>query len=215
MKRFKRLYLCVILLGSAAATGSAQEWYVGATGGYAFAPSLTVKNATGSADTGLDNGYAVGAFFGDEMYDRWGGEARYLYRQSDLKVQSGGVSAHFGGNTNILTGDILWHARPRESAIRPFVAFGAGVRFLDGTGIESASQPLGRFAALTHTRETLAVGDFAVGIKANFRRSWQFRAEVHDYLSPAPGKVIAVAPGSSLSGWLNDIVGTASIAYRW
>lgn len=215
MKAFKRIFRFAALLGPLVAAAYGQEWYAGVTAGYAFAPDLTVTSGSASANTGFNNGYAAGAFFGGDTYSYWGGEVRYLYRQSDLKLSSGGTSAHLAGNTNILNADFLWHLRPRESPLRPFFAFGAGMRFLDGTGAVSASQPLGNFAALTNTRETMPVADVGFGIKANFHKSWQFRAEVHDYIGPAPHKVIAAAPGATLSGWLNDIIGTASIAYRW
>jgi hypothetical protein len=215
VNRIKRVLLSAVLFGPLAASSFGQEWYVGVDGGYGFAPSLTVQNPPGSASTGFDNGYSVGAFFGANAYKYWGGELRYLYRQSDLKLESGSTSTHFTANTNILNFDFLLHARPQESSIRPFVAFGAGMRFLTGTGTESASQPLGRFAALTHTTESLPVGDVGVGIKVNFHKSWQFRAEAHNYFGPAPQKVITPALGATLSSWLNDIVGSASIAYRW
>ncbi|HYL37643.1 MAG TPA: outer membrane beta-barrel protein [Bryobacteraceae bacterium] len=215
VKRFKRIYIYAALLGPLAAAASGQEWYAGAIGGFGYAPSLTVTSPSGSANTGLSNSYALGAYLGEEMYNRWGGEVRYLYRQSDLKLESGGTSVHFAGHNNLINGDFLYHFRPRESTVRPFIAFGAGMEFLTGTGAESASQPLGKFAALTNTRETLPAGDVGAGVKANFRKSWQFRAEVRDYISPAPHKVIAAAPGTSLTGWLNDIIVTGSIGYRW
>ena len=198
-----------------AAAAFGQEWYAGAGGGYGFAPSLTVRGASGSATAGFENGYSVGAFFGADMYNYWSGEVRYLYRQSDLKLESGGASTRFAANTTVLNFDFLWHSRPRESSVRPFVAFGAGMRFLDGTGTESASQPLGRFAGLTHTLESLPAGDAGGGVTVNFHKSWQFRAEVRDYIGPAPQKVIAAAPGATVSSWLNDIIGTVSIAYSW
>jgi len=206
-------FAALFALFMAAAFG--QEWYAGVTAGYGYSPSLTATNSSGSANTGFDNGYVAGAFFGGDTYSYWGGEVHYLYRQSDLKLSSGGTSAHLAGNTNILNADILWHLRPRESPLRPFLLFGAGMKFLDGTGAPSASQPLGNFAALTNTRETIPVADVGGGVKINFHTRWQFRAEVHDYIGPAPHKVIAAAPGASLSSWLNDIIGTASIVYRW
>ena len=192
-----------------------QGWYAGATAGYGFAPTVTITGPSGSANAGFDNGYAAGAFFGNDTYARWGGEVRYLFRQDDLKLESNSASTHFAAHSNILTGDLLWHLRPREATIRPFAEFGGGMRFVDGTGPESASQPLGRFAGLTHTTQTLPVADLAVGVKANFHTSWQLRIEVHDYVGPSPNKVIAPAPGATMSSWLNDIVGTVSIAYHW
>jgi hypothetical protein len=205
------LFVCCF----AASVASAQEWYVGGTGGYAFAPDLTVKSPAGSANAGFVNGGAVGGFFGADTYNYWGGEVRYLYRFSDLKLSSGGTSVHFGAHTNIIHADFLGHFRPRESRIRPFIAFGAGIKVLQGTGAESADQPLGDIAALTHTLETLPVADVGAGVKVNFGKAWQVRFEVRDYLSPAPNKVILPDPGGSISGWVNDVVGLVSIAYRF
>jgi hypothetical protein len=215
VKYFKRINLFTGMFASMAVSAFCQEWYAGANGGYGFAPSLTVKGPSGSANTGLDNGYGVGAFFGADTYQYWGGEVGYLYRQSDLKLESGGTSVRFSAHTNIIHFDSLWHFRPRESKIRPFVAVGVGARVLNGTGAESASQPLGNLAALTHTTEATPLGDVGIGVKANFHNSWQLRVEVHDYISPLPSKVIAAAPGASISGWLNDIIPTVSIAYHW
>lgn len=216
MNRIRRTVICAGLLGPLAVAACAQEWYAGLTGGYGFAPSLTANKGSLTATTGIDNGYVVGAFFGGEARStNWGGEIRYLYRQSDLKIESGGTSARFSADTTILHYDFVYSLRSKELPVRPFVAFGAGMSFLRGTGSESANQPLGNVVALTHTMETLPIGDGGFGIKANIRKNWQFRAEVHDYFGPAPSKVITAAPGTTVTGWLNDIIATASIGYRW
>src|SRR5262249_52510036 len=147
---------CLMLALPAAVAFAQQEghrWYVGAVGGYGFSNDLTVKGPAGSATTGLHSGGAVGAFGGEEAYNYFGGEARYLYRYGDLKLSSGGTSTRFGAHEHVAEGTILAHFRPRESRVRPFIAFGGGIKVLQGTGRESAAQPLGRFAALTATRE--------------------------------------------------------------
>ena len=193
----------------------AKLWEIGAIGGYGYAPRLTVTGPSGSADTGLKNGALVGVFGGNDSYNYWSGEARYLYRYSDLTLSSGGAKVDFGGHTHIVTGDILGHFRPRTARIRPFIGFGGGVKLLKGTGIESAAQPLGRLAALTRTQETLATADVAFGVKVNWRKSFRLRFEVHDYISHSPSKVIAAAPGASLTGMMNDIQGQVSVSYTW
>ena len=191
------------------------RWYVGAVGGYGFSNDLTVKGPAGSATTGLRSGGAVGVFAGEETYNYFGGEARYLYRFDDLKLESGSTKVDFGAHMHIAEGNILAHFRPRQSHIRPFIAFGGGIKVLQGTGIESAAQPLGRFAALTATREILPTADVGIGVKFTFRQSIRFRVEVRDYISGSPGKVIAPAPGSSLTGILNDVTALAGVAYAW
>lgn len=210
----KRLILtCCLFAGASYA--QTQTWYVGAGGGFGFAPKLTVNGLTPDAKAGFDNGGALGAFFGEDSSKYWSGEVHYLHRWDALSLSSAGTSVHFAGHSDILHADFLRSFTPRGSKIRPFVAFGGGVRFVDGTGTESSDQPLGNYAALTATRETLPVLDAAFGVRAKLNKSVELRFEVRDYMSPAPSKVIAPAPGASLGGWFNDIVASASIAYSF
>ncbi len=202
------------LYGLTAAGIFAQTWYAGAAAGYGFTHDLTLKGPAGSADAGLHNGGAVGVLFGQDMFEHWGGEVRYLYRAGSLKLSSGGTTASFAARTHIVHYDFLAHFSSRESYVRPFVAFGAGVRVWQGVGRESSAQPLGQFGALTSTIETLPMGDVGAGVKFNMRKL-QFRVEARDYVSGAPNKVIAPAPGMTLNGWLQDIVGLAALSYRW
>ena len=191
------------------------HWYLGLGGGYAYANNLTVDGPTSSATTGFKSGGAISVFGGEDTYEHFGGEARYLYRFSDFKLSSGSTNVSFGGHTQVAEGAILAHFRPRQSHIRPFIAFGGGIKILQGTGTESAGQPLGRFAALTATREILPTADIGFGVKVNMRQHVRLRFEVRDYLSAPPSKVIAPAPGASIGGVLNDIVGIASLVYAW
>jgi hypothetical protein len=210
----KRLILtCCLLAGASYA--QTQTWYVGAGGGYGFAPKLTISGLTPDAKTGFDNGGALGAFFGEDSHKFWSGEVHYLHRWDNLSLSSGGATAKFGGHSDILHADFLRSFTPRGSKVRPFIALGGGARFLAGTGTESATQPLGNYAALTATRETLAVIDAAFGVRAKLGKSAEIRFEVRDYMSPAPKQVIAPAPGASLGGWFNDIVASVSIGYRF
>ena len=208
----KRLALTCWLIASAA---YAQNWYIGAGGGYGYAPKLTISGLTPNAKTGLENGGAVGAYFGEDTYKYWSGEVHYLHRWDNLSLSSGGTNVKFAGHSDILHADFLRHFAPRGSRIRPFVAVGGGIRFLAGTGTESSEQPLGDYAALTATRESLPVIDAAVGVRIKYHNGVELRFEVRDYMSPAPSKVIAVAPGASLGGWFNDIVASGSIGYSF
>jgi len=199
----------------AAAGASAQTWEVGAIGGYGFSPKMSVKAPSGSADTGPENGGAVGVYGGEDSSKHWGGEARYLYRYSNFKLSSGNTSVSFGGHTHIIEGDLLAYFRPKGSRIRPFVAFGGGIKVLVGTGTESAAQPLARFAALTATREILPTAGIGVGVKIALKQHVRLRIEARDYISAAPSGVIAPAPGASISGIPHDILGLVGFSYTW
>jgi hypothetical protein len=209
----KKLALTGLL---AAGVACAQEWEVGAIGGYGYAPHQTVSNKSGSADTGIRHGAVVGVFAGEDMYDYWSGEIRYLYRFDNLKLSSGNIkAANFSAHTHIVTADFLGHFRPRGSHVRPFIAFGGGAKIMVGTGIESAGQLLGNFAAFTATHEILPTADIGAGIKWDLRKNLRFRVEARDYISHVPNKVIAPAPGASLGGVMNDIQGMVGFSLTW
>jgi hypothetical protein len=201
--------------GANQAETGAKVWEAGVIGGFGYAPNLSVTGPAGSGNTGFKNGVIAGVFGGNDTYDYWSGEARYMYRASDLKLSSHGTLVDFGGHTHIFNGDIVALLRPRPARLRPFFAFGGGVKLLEGTGAQSAAQPLGRLAALTHTRETLATGDVALGVKLNWWKSFRLRLEVRDYISPSPKKVIAAAPGESITGIMNDVQALAAASYTW
>jgi hypothetical protein len=211
-----KTFALLAILAAAAASAQEKEWEVGAIGGFGYAPHLTVSRGSSSADTGIRYGGVAGVFAGEDMYNFWSGEMRYLYRFDDLKLSSGSVKApSFGAHTHIVTADFLGHLRPRGDRMRPFIAFGGGAKIMVGTGIESAGQPLGNFAALTATHEILPVADIGAGIKWDFKKNLRFRVEMRDYISPVPNKVIAPAPGASLGGVLNDIQGMIGVSLTW
>lgn len=212
---FKGLIFALAVSAAALCAQQKQEWELGVIGGYGYAPSLTVKNATASASTGFKQGLVVGAFAGHDTYRYWSGEANYLYRQSDLKLEGSGKSASFGAHTHLITGDFLGHLRPVGSRLRPFISFGGGIKVMQATGQESAAQPLGNLAALTATREVLPVGEIGVGVKYQISNRLRFRAQVRDFISSSPRDVISPAPGASMGGVVNDILATGALSFTW
>jgi len=207
-----------LLITCCLATGvaSAQQWELGVIGGYGFSSKLTASAPGVNADTGIRRGSTIGVFGGGDTHQYWSGEIRYLYRNSDLKLSSGSVSApDFEAHTHIISADFLGHFRPRESHIRPFVAFGGGVKVLVGTGTESSTQPLGNLVALTATKETLGMVDVGAGVKIILHRHVRFRVEMRDFISPAPTNVIAPAPGATVHGIMNDIQVLGAFSLTW
>jgi hypothetical protein len=191
----------------------AQEFEIGAMGGYGAAFGLSAESAGGgSADTGVKHGAALGIFAGDDMYERVSGEVRYLYRFGDLRVESGGEEATLSGRSHIFNYDFLFHTRPRGERTRPFVAVGAGARLTQGTGVERAFQPLSEFVLLTKRSDATFIISLGGGVKYNYRENVNLRFEVRDYMGPAPLGVLAPAPGASVDGWLHDIVPLVGIA---
>jgi len=77
--------------------------------------------------------------------------------------------------------DLLVHATPRGAPMRPFVAVGAGATIFI------------QFAALTHTSEIKPLLSAGGGMKFPLRPRLEFRAEVRDYITPAPEKLMGGA----------------------
>ena len=205
------LWGCCLFAGAAIA----QSREFGVIGGYGYAPGLTLTGPVGTAQTGFRNGGALGVYLAENPYKHFGGEIRYLYRMSDMKLSSGGASTNFPARSHIVHMDLLAHFRPPDSRTRPFIAFGAGVKIIQGTGAESSFQPLHQFAALTKTMQVLPTGDVGAGVKLSLRSHLRIRFEARDYISPQPGKVITAAPGVRLAGMLHDILALAAVSYTW
>src|SRR5512144_2755018 len=109
------------LLGTILLTASvarAEDWEVGASGGYGFARNQTVTGPAGTGKAGFKDGVAVGGFLFENLGRYFGGEVRYLYRLSDLKVEGGGQVAGLNGESHLIHYDVLLHSAPRSSRVR-------------------------------------------------------------------------------------------------
>jgi hypothetical protein len=205
----------LVLTGLAATSCVAQEWELGAVGGFGFYRNATVKNSTGSGKAGFNSGLAAGLFAGNNMYERLGGEMRYMYRVGKLKVSGGGQQADFNGETHVVHYDLLYHFADRDSRFRPFVAGGGGIKVYRGTGVEKAFQPANKFALLTRTQEVNGLVSVGAGAKVALSGALQLRLEVRDFITPFPKEVIAPSPGASIKGWLHDLVPMVGIGVRF
>lgn len=191
----------------------AQKYEFGVHGGVSLYTPKTISASRGTADVGFKPGYVAGATLGHNMYDRVGGELRYSYLKNDLKLESSGTQAKFGGEAHAIHYDVLIHTADRESKIRPYAAVGAGAKYYRGTGTETAYQPLNNFALLTRTNETKGMISVGGGVKVAISDRVLFRVDVHDYITPFPKEVITPVPGASVGGWIHNLVPTAGFTF--
>jgi len=217
MKAYRLLGVWAVLAGLTAVAPSAmaQKWEFGGGVGGSFYMSRDVTNGSASASAKMQTNVASGIWLGNNNSGHWGGEVRYDYQRGDLHLASGSSSATFGGESHALHYDILWHARPRGAKIRPFLAIGGGVKAYRGTGQEPLVQPLSQFALLTKGKDVRPMLSLGAGVKWQIAKSLQFRAEVHDYITPFPQEIIVPNVGSHVSGVLQNIVPLAAIAYTF
>lgn len=206
-----RLQTIVLIAAAAAGACSGQQWEIGGTGGVGITKNVTVTRGTASADAGFKTGAAVGAFVGQNLYEHLGGEFRYTFQFSTMKLSSGGTNVEFSGQTHAVHYDLLYYFNGREAAMRPFVTGGGGVRVYRGTGQETLVQPLSNFAILSKTQQVEGLIVFGGGLKFKLGRSYLY-AQVLDYLTPAPNQVIAPVPGAKLNGWIHDFTPMLSLS---
>src|SRR5262249_38409038 len=147
-------------------------------GGLALATAYrdaNVKSGSTIGALGFRPGASAGAFVGQSIGQHFGGELRYLFAQSDLKVSSGGRAATFSGRTHTINYDLLLYAPSRNGRIRLYAAAGGGLKYYQGIGTEHALQPLSNLALLTRANETVPTVDFGGGVKVRASRRTTFR----------------------------------------
>jgi hypothetical protein len=190
----------IFVLGAAAAGCFAQQWEFGAEGGGSIPTTVPVTAPGGTANAGLQPGAAFGAYFGQNLYTHVSGEIHYAYIMSGLCVKSGGAEATFSGQSHVVYYGVVLHTGGRQARTQAFVSMGGGMRIFRGTGTEAAYQPLSQYAYLTKTQELKPMGAVGVGVKVALSARLFFRAEVCDYITPFPTKVVTPAINATFGG---------------
>lgn len=210
------LSLISVAIAVATPAAFAQKWEVGFGAGGSFLTSETITNPAGNANAGRNPGFAASAWLDNNIGSGlFGGELRYDYEMGDLKLSSGGTSTTFASRSNAVHYDFLFNFASSESAVRPYIAAGGGVKWYSGTGTEQVYQPLSNVAVFSDVRDVKALASVGAGIKFNIAKSTLLRLEVHDYLTPFPSKLIAPVNGSSVGGWIQDFVVTAGLSFAF
>ncbi len=198
-----------------AACSLAQQWEVGGGAGISFLPGVSVTGSPGSATAGFQTGVAGGAFLGQTITRHLGGEVRYAFMQSNLKLESGGTSATFAGQSHIVNYDLLLKTNRGDSNAQFFVAVGGGMKIFRGTGKEAAYQPLSQYGYFTKTQTLKPMADFGAGVRYRLGPRLSLRMEFRDYLTVFPEEIITPAPGAKFGKMLHDFVPMVSIAYQY
>lgn len=194
--------IALLIVGSCAA----QEWEAGGAAGYGFYKNGKLTTPAGEGSAGFRHGVAFGAVLGNDLYRLVGGEFRYTYIDNTLKLSLGGQEARFGGESHAFHYDFLVHAAPREAVVRPFLAAGAGAKFYRGTGQERAIQPLMQFAVLTNADDWQPLVSIGGGVKVRVAENVLVRFDFRDYATPFPERLITPMRGSSVGGWVHNLV---------
>jgi hypothetical protein len=205
----KQLWLFLVLTSAALA----QQWEVGGLAGGEFLPDTRVGGTNTAVSAGFHSGPAFGLTVTQDLYPRLSGEIRYLYEQSNARLRSGSVSASLSGQAHVVHYDLVYHYGAIRKTARPYVTAGFGIKIYRATGPEVAYRPLMEYAWLTRANEVKPMLSLGTGVKLRLQPHLLVRLDVHDQITRFPTKIIAPAPGMTLSGWLHDFVPTIGLSY--
>jgi hypothetical protein len=203
----------IVALACAALGCSAQQWELGAAGGYGIYRNGSIYAPAGKATAGIRNRFVISAAIGEDLYQHLSGEFRYTYHDGDPFMQVGGVRTNLQGQSHAFHYDLLFQARPREARIRPFVAAGLGAKWFRVTGPDNPSQPLHSIGLLTATNDIKPLVSAGGGIQVTIRPHVRLRLDFRDYITPFPKKIIEPAPFGTARGILHQFTPLAGISF--
>jgi hypothetical protein len=195
----------ILILTAAGAACFGQQWEVGGLAGGSFLNSVPVSGTTGTARAGFQSGAAFGGYLGYNSYKHVGGELRYGFMQSNLRLSSGPETATFSGVAHVVHYDVILRTS-RDSKVQLFAALGGGLKVFRGTGQEHAFQALSKFGYLTQTQELKPMASVGGGLKWSISKKVFLRTEFRDYVTAFPKQIIAPAPGMKYGRLLHDFV---------
>ncbi|MGE5487315.1 MAG: outer membrane beta-barrel protein [bacterium] len=204
-----------LLLFALAGACLGQRWQLGGGAGGAVYPDVTVSSGSVEAEAGFDTAPAFTVFAVHDMYEHVGGEIRYTFQFTDMKVSSNGVKASSSAQTHAFSYALLLYPNRREAPVRPYFLAGGGGKVYWGTGEQAAAAPPNaQFAILTQTSEIKGMATFGGGVSVRVSDRVRLRFDVRDNLTPFPKEVIAPVPGATIDGWLHCIVTTVGVSFR-
>jgi opacity protein-like surface antigen len=201
------------LLGAGACF--AQHYEIGGAIGYGVYHNGSIVSPGGTADAGIRNSFAAGAVIGDDLYDHFSGEIRYLYHDGDSFLSAGSAKGTVQAQSHALNYDVLFHLKPRRERIRPYAAAGIGGKFYDTTGSAPVPQPLPKIAALATQSGWKPLFTVGGGVKIRISDHVMVRGDVRDYITMFPEKLFTPVSGASEHGFFHQFTPLFGLGYTF
>ena len=203
-------FLAFILFSDAA---FGQPYEIGANIGYGFHRNGTIYSDSGTAQAGIRNRFAAGIILGDEFSNYVSAEFRYLYHDGHPFLQAPGVKSDIQGQSDALTGELLFHFKTREHRLRPFLAGGSGAKEYIIAGPAPFPQPIPQIASLTANDVWKVAFSVGGGVKFRLIPHLLLRAEFRDYLTTFPRQQIVPAPHNTARGIFEQFTPLFGVSY--
>jgi opacity protein-like surface antigen len=191
----------------------AQTYEFGGDAGYGLYRGGSVYSSTGTATAGILNRFAAGAVFGEDLYDYVSGEVRYLYQDGHPYLRYNGVRTDIQGQSHTIAYDMLFHFKPRQSKLRPFVAAGAGGKDFVIAGPAPFPQPFPGIATLNNVNQWKFVVSLGGGVKYQVQTHVLLRLDFRDYITTFPSDEISPAVHNTARGVFEQFTPLVGVSY--
>jgi opacity protein-like surface antigen len=181
--------------------------------GYGIYRGGSVYSPSGNASAGILNRFAAGAVFGQDLYNYVSGEVRYLYQDGHPYLRFDGTRTDIQGQSQTITYDMLFHLKPRESRLRPFVAAGMGAKDYVIAGPAPFPQPIPRIASLNNVDQWKFVVSVGAGVKYQVQTHVLLRLDFRDYITTFPSAQITPAAHNTARGIFEQFTPLFGVSY--
>lgn len=192
-----------------------QQYEAGADVGYGFYRNGTIYSAAESAQAGIRNRFGAGIDLGYEFSNYVSAQFSYLYHDGHPFLQAPGVKADIQGQSHALTLEALFHFKPRNHRLRPFIAGGAGGKDYVIAGPAPFPQPIPQIATLTTNDVWKVVFTAGGGVTFLLRPHLLLRAEFRDYITTFPRQQIVPALHNTARGIFEQFTPLFGVSYTF
>jgi hypothetical protein len=193
----------------------AQPFEIGGVIGYGVYRDGTIFGAGESVQAGIRNRFAAGWLVGEDLYEHFSGEIRYLYQDGHPFLATSSVKSDMQGQSHAFHYDMLFHFRPREQRLRPYVAGGVGVKGYIVAGPAPNPQPLPNIATLVTQDEWKFLVTVGGGVKYRLHKNVVLRGEFLDYLTAFPRRQLLPATNNTARGIFQQFTPMFGVGYMF
>ena len=198
---------------AAGACVAQQPYEIGGGIGYGSYHNGSVISSGGTAAAGIRNRFAATAVIGEDHFEHFSGEVRYLYHDGDTFLSSGAVKGNVQAQSHALHYDALFHFKPRRERMRPFLAGGAGAKYYETTGPTPNPQPLPKIAGLTNQSQWKPLFTVGAGVKVRLGDHVIVRGDFRDYITVFPDRLFKPVDGATTRGIFHQFTPLFGLSY--
>lgn len=193
----------------------AQNYEIGGAAGYGIYHDGSIFSPEGEIQAGIRNRFAAGALIGQDLYEYFSGEIRYLYQDGHPYLLANGVRTDIQGQSHAITYDAIFHFTKRSRKVRPFLAAGLGAKDYVIAGPAPFPEPVPNIATLTTTDQWKFVTALGGGVKFRLQEHVLLRVDFLDYITTFPRRQIMPAPNNTARGMFQQFTPLLGVSYTF